>query len=104
MWTKWGIIFLIVLSGLIRCRCQFLEESVTERISEDYLDEKNVTLTSDLLDFFNLGRTYKLWSDIEKEKLIKTENCIRDFKAFFQGLKDQKIWALKSKYSSGVVS
>lgn len=98
MWTHWGIIFLIVLCG--SSWCQLLEDKVTETIPDDAFGEKNVTLTSDLLDFFNLRRTYKLWPDIVKDNLITGENCSRDFESLFQGLKDQKIWALKSEYKN----
>lgn len=60
-------------------------------------DIQNFTLTSDLLDFFNLRRTYKTWPDILKEEVIKSENCSNDFEEYFRGLQEQKIWALKSE-------
>lgn len=70
------------------------DNSTTTQESEE---RGNITLTSDLLDLFNLRRVYNLWPQILEESLIENENCTRDFEEYFWGLEEQKIWALKSK-------
>lgn len=59
----------------------------------------NLTSISEMLDLFNLKRTIKLWPDIVAENIIvDNSNCSNDFEAYFEGLEQNRIWALKSNF------
>ena len=64
---------------------------------EDGDGERNLTMTSDLLDLFNLRRISDLWPEIVGEQVIENTNCTDDFKEYLDGHEQAKIWALKSK-------
>ena len=85
MWEKSCLILLVLCTP---CWGQWLQD-----------DSNNITFTRDLLDFFNLRRTFELWSDILEENVIKSENCSQDFEEYFHGLQRKEIWALKSEYT-----
>lgn len=86
MWTSCFIVSVLVASVLSQVNNE-MDNSL----------QGNVSLTSDLLDFFSIRRTYALWPQIQQEEVIKSDNCSQDFQEFFRGLEGPpKIWALKS--------
>lgn len=92
MWcASWLVILLMCVAT---CRC-------LEVAKEDA--ERNVTLTSDMLDLFNLRRLMGLWPKLmQEEDLIENTTCKNEFEEYFRGLEQQKIWALKSEFKNYV--
>lgn len=94
MWsTTWLLVLVLCLAtsyGQV--------ENVVEEEQEKDSAVANVTLISDMLDLFNLKRTMKLWPDMVQENLIENSNCTDELEEYFQGIEEQRIWALKSEW------
>lgn len=94
----WEINLSLVLVFCALGLCQEVQNvNLTSSLAESNEVKENLTLTSDLLNLFNLRRVYNLWPQILDENLIENANCTSDFEEYFRGLEEQKIWALKSK-------
>lgn len=91
-WSAWPVFLLVLVLSATRCLCQ------VNYVVED--EVRNLTLTSDLLDVFNLRRTVDLWPELMQEGLIENANCTNDLEAYFDGVEHKKIWALKSEFIS----
>lgn len=89
MWTTWLVLLVLCVA------------KSTSQVQDVYQvgkgDERNVTLTSELLDLFNLKRIMDLWPDLAQEDKLG-ENCTDDMAAYLSGLEEQRIWALKSEF------
>lgn len=89
MWIAW-------LVWLVFCVAKSIGQvQDVYQVAKEY--ERNVTLTSDLLDLFNLKRIIDLWPDLAQESKLG-ENCTDDMSAYLSGLEEQRIWALKSGF------
>lgn len=92
----WSTTWLLVLVLCLATSYAQVDYVVEEEQGEDSA-VANVTLISDMLDLFNLKRTMKLWPDMMQENLIENSNCTDELEAYFQGIEEKRIWALKSE-------